>query len=127
MELVFVTILLALVEYMVMAAMVGRARAQSGVKAPAMSGHPDFERINRVHQNTLESLIVFVPAVWIFGLYLSALWAAVLGALFLVARVIYAIGYRRAAEKRAPGAGITGIVNLILIAGGLFGLDRSWQ
>jgi len=60
MELVFLTILLALVEYIVMAALVGRARAKYGISAPAMTGNPDFERANRVHINTLESLIVCV-------------------------------------------------------------------
>jgi glutathione S-transferase len=125
MELVFVTILLALLEYSVMAAMVGRARVKYGIQAPATTGNADFERVNRVHINTLENLIVFVPGVWIYGLYVSELWAAVLGVVFVVARGIYAAGYTRAAEKRGPGAGITGIVNLVLIVGGLFGLGRA--
>jgi len=124
MEWVLVTIVLALLEYAVMAALVGRARARYGVHAPATTGHPDFERVNRVHLNTLESLIVFVPAVWIFGAYVSTLWAAVLGMLFVLARAIYAVGYIRAAEKRGLGAGITGFVNLILLVGGLIGLAR---
>jgi glutathione S-transferase len=125
MELVFVTILLALLEYVVMAGLVGRARSTYGVKAPATTGHPDFERINRVHVNTLENLIIFVPAVWIFGLYASELWGAVLGAVFVMARALYAVGYIRAADKRGPGAGLTGIVNIVLIVGGLIGLGRA--
>ena len=54
-----------------MAALVGRARAKYGVLAPAMTGHPDFERANRVHMNTLENLIIFIPAVWIFATYVE--------------------------------------------------------
>jgi glutathione S-transferase len=125
MELVFVTISLALLEYTVMAALVGRARGKYGVKAPATTGNADFERVNRVHINTLENLIVFVPGVWIFGVYVSELWAAVLGAVFVIARAIYAVGYMQAADKRGVGAGITGIVNLVLIVGGLIGLGRA--
>lgn len=125
MELVFATILLALLEYTVMAALVGRARGRYGIKAPATTGHPAFERVNRVHINTLENLIVFVPAVWIFGVYVSALWAAVLGVVFVLARALYAVGYYRAAEQRGPGAGITGIVNIVLVVGGLIGLGRA--
>jgi uncharacterized membrane protein YecN with MAPEG domain len=125
MELVYGTILLALLEYIVMAGLVGRARAKTGVRAPAMTGHPEFERANRVHVNTLENLIIFVPAVWIFATYVSALYAAILGALFVVARVLYAIGYLQAAEKRAIGAGITGIVNIVLVVGGLIGIARA--
>ena len=125
MELVYGTILLALLEYIVMAALVGRARAKHGVRAPAMTGHPAFERANRVHVNTLENLIIFVPAVWIFATYLSPLYAAILGGLFVVARALYAVGYLKAAEKRSVGAGITGIVNTILVAGGLIGVARA--
>jgi glutathione S-transferase len=125
MELVYGTILLALVEYMVMAALVGRARGKHGIRAPAMTGHPDFERANRVHVNTLENLIIFVPAVWIFATYVSTLYAAILGEVFVIARAAYAIGYLQAAEKRGIGAGVTGLVNTVLVAGALIGVARA--
>lgn len=125
MELVYLTILLALAEYMVMAVFVARARAKYGVKAPATAGHPDFERVNRVHYNTLEALIVFIPAVLLFARYIHPLWAGVLGALFVIGRAVYAVGYYSAAEKRGPGAGITGVVNILLMAGALFGVIRA--
>ncbi|HUQ52137.1 MAG TPA: MAPEG family protein [Gammaproteobacteria bacterium] len=125
MELVYGTILLALLEYIVMAALVGRARAKYGIHAPAMTGHPDFERANRVHVNTLENLMIFVPGVWIFAIYLSPRWAAGLGAVFVVARAVYAIGYLKAAEKRSIGAGVTGCVNIVLVVGGLIGVARA--
>jgi glutathione S-transferase len=124
-ELVYGTILLALLEYIVMSALVGRARAKHGIRAPAMMGHPEFERANRVHVNTLENLIIFVPAVWIFATYVSTAWAAGLGALFVVARALYAVGYLQAAEKRSIGAGITGIVTVVLVVGGLIGVARA--
>lgn len=125
MELVYLTILLALVEYMAFAALVGRARAKYGVKAPATTGHPDFERVNRVHYNTLEALIVFIPAVLLFARYVDARWAAALGVLFLIGRAVYAVGYIRAAEKRGPGAGITGIVDIVLVLGSIYGVIRA--
>jgi uncharacterized MAPEG superfamily protein len=125
MELVYATISLALIEYMVMAGLVGRARAKYGIHAPATTGHPAFERANRVHVNTLENLIIFIPSVWIFAAYVNAAWAAGLGVLFVAARALYAVGYLRAAEKRSAGAGITGIVNVVLVAGGLIGLARA--
>jgi glutathione S-transferase len=125
MELVYVTIVLALVEYMVMGGLVGFARTKYRIAAPALTGHPDFERTNRVHVNTLENLIIFIPSVWIFGVYLSARWAAVLGFLFVAARAVYAVGYLKAAEKRSIGAGITGLVEIVLVAGSLVGLARA--
>jgi hypothetical protein len=57
-------ILLALVEYIVLVGLVGRARAKYGVKAPAISGPEAFDRIFRVQQNTLEGLVVFLPGLW---------------------------------------------------------------
>jgi glutathione S-transferase len=125
MELVYLTILLALIEYMVMGALVGRARAKHGIHAPAITGHPEFERANRAHVNTLENLIIFIPAVWLFAGYVSVPWAAGLGFLFVAARAAYAVGYLQAAEKRSMGAGITGLVEIVLVLGAVIGLARA--
>ncbi len=88
--------LLALLEYSILGMMVGRARAKYGVEAPATTGNPDFERYFRVHVNTLESLIVFIPAVWIFSLTVNYHFGVALGLLFVIARIIYASGYLKA-------------------------------
>jgi glutathione S-transferase len=124
MELVLVVMMIALIEYMVFGGLVGRARAQYGVRAPATTGHPQFERIYRVHQNTLEALVIFIPALFVFACYLSFTWAAALGLAFIVARAIYAASYIRSAEKRGIGAGLTGVVNIVLVLGGLWGLGK---
>ena len=121
-EPVFIAILVALLEYLVFGALVGRARARLGIRAPATVGHPDFERVYRVQQNTLENLIAFVPAIWIFGLYVSPLLAAGFGAAFVIARAIYAVGYIKAAEKRGIGAGLTGLIVGIVVLWGLVAL-----
>jgi glutathione S-transferase len=118
-------VLLALIEYLVLGSLVARARGKYAVAAPAVSGHPMFERYFRVHQNSLEQLIVFVPAVWLFGAYLSALWAAVLGVIFLAARALYAASYIGAPERRGPGAGLTFLVEIVLVIGALYGIVRS--
>jgi glutathione S-transferase len=118
-ELELVT-LLALLEYSVLGVMVGRARGTYGVEAPATTGNPDFERIFRVHVNTLESLIVFVPAVWIFSLTVSYHFGVALGLLFVIARILYAQGYISAAAKRGPGALASAVINAILVLGSLF-------
>ena len=113
-ELELVT-LLALLEYAILGAMVGRARQTYGIEPPATTGNPDFERYFRVHENTLESLIVFIPAFWIFSLTVNYHFGVALGVLFLIARVIYAQGYLSAAKKRAPGAIATTAINGILV------------
>src|SRR5579863_5931415 len=113
-ELAMITVL-ALFEYSILGVMVGRARLKYGVEAPATTGNPEFERYFRVHENTLEALIVFIPAVWIFSLTVNYHFGVALGALFLIARIIYASGYLSAAAKRAPGAMATGVINVVLI------------
>ena len=125
MELVYIVILLGLVFYTVLSFLVGRARAAHGVKAPAITGPEEFERTFRAHQNTLESLIVFVPAVWIFGMVVDPLWAAIVGLVYLIGRVLYAVGYIRAAQKRGPGMMIGFIATVVLVLGGLVGLIMS--
>ncbi len=125
MELVYIVILLGLVFYTVLSFLVGRARAAHGVKAPAITGPEEFERTFRAHQNTLESLIVFVPAVWIFGMVVDPLWAAIVGVVYLIGRVLYAVGYIRAAQKRGPGMMIGFIATVVLVLGGLVGLIMS--
>jgi glutathione S-transferase len=117
-------ILLALLEYMVFGFLVGGARARYKIAAPAISGHPDFERTFRVHYNTLELLVVFIPAIWLFGLYLNPRWGAIIGAVFLVGRALYAVGYIRAAEKRSIGATLSFAAVAVLLFGALFGVIR---
>ena len=91
---------LALIEYMVLGVMVGQARGRYKIEAPATTGDPMFERYFRVHQNTLESLIVFLPALWICGLTLSRRGAALLGLVYIVARVVYVRGYLQTGQAR---------------------------
>jgi len=115
---------LALIEYWLMGLLAGRARLKYGVPAPATTGHPIFERYYRVHQNTLEQLMVFVPALSIFALSGATQGAVVLGSLFIFARLIYAVGYVKNPDSRYYGAGATVLINAILLVGVLAALLR---
>jgi len=125
MEYVYIVMLLALIEYQVFGGLVGRARGKYQVKAPAVTGAPEFERAHRVHQNTLEGLITFLPAIWIFGMYASSTWASIIGIAFLIGRIVYARGYLADAEKRGTGAAISGIALIVLLLGALVGVVLS--
>ena len=114
--------LLALLQYSILGVMVGRARQRYGVEAPATTGNPEFERYFRVHQNTLESLIVFLPAMWIFAFAVHYHFGVALGVLFLIARIIYANGYLNAPARRGPGAIATEIINAILVLGSMISI-----
>jgi uncharacterized membrane protein YecN with MAPEG domain len=120
MELVAVVIGLALLEYFVFGALVGRARVQYKVDAPAIAGHPVFERYFRVQQNTLELLVMFVPATWLFGTFVSTNWAAILGAVYLVGRIVYLRTYVADPARRSAGFGLSILPILVMILGVLW-------
>lgn len=118
---IHLVMLLALLEYFGFALAVGRARYRYGVKAPATSGNIDFERYYRAQMNTLEQLIIFVPALWSFAIFISVPWAAGLGVAFIVGRLLYFVGYTKAAEKRSAGFGLATFAQLFLLIGGIVG------
>jgi uncharacterized MAPEG superfamily protein len=122
MEWIVLVTLLVSAEYFFLAVMVGKSRTETGVGAPKTVGDEKFERIFRVQQNTLEQLIIFFPALWVFGYYVSSSIGAALGVLFLVGRIMYARGYVQHPDKRAPGFIIGSLATLALIVGGLVGV-----
>ena len=113
--------LAALIFYLFTGFSAGRARHRLGVPAPAMTGHPEFERAIRVQYNTLEWLVVVLPAMWLFGSRFDPRIAAGLGAIWIVGRVLYMTGYMQDAAKRGPGFAIQGLATLILLIGALAG------
>ena len=117
-----IIIVLALIEYLALGFNVGRARSRYGIKAPATTGNPIFERHFRVHQNMLEQLVVFIPALIIFARHAGMRFAIILGILFLIARPVYAFGYVRDPEQRAIGAGVSFVIIGILVVGSLLAL-----
>lgn len=113
---------LALIVYFILGINVGRARVKYKILPPQMLDNPDFERVVRVHQNTLENLIMFLPALWLFSLWVNPFWGAGIGAIWIVGRVLYAQGYYQAVEKRLIGFGISTGAIVILLIGTLIGL-----
>ena len=80
-----------------------RARGKFGVKLPAISGNPDFERVFRAQMNTLEWLPIFLPSLWLFAIYIGDGIAAALGLIWAAGRILYVLGYAKAVEKRSTG------------------------
>ena len=95
--------LLSVILYFWIGCRVGQARVRFGVKAPATTGNPDFERAFRIQMNTLEWMPVFLPAIWLAAIYVSDIGAALLGLVWIAGRVLYMRGYSAAAEKRETG------------------------
>jgi glutathione S-transferase len=114
-----------LLEYFVFVILVGIARSKCGIDGPTMVGDPSFERALRVQQNTAEQLILILPSMWLFALYVSPIWASILGTVFLIGRAVYCIGYRAEAKKRGRGFIIGFGVWLVLLFGSIYGVVKA--
>lgn len=111
--------LLALLTYFWMGLQVPRARAKCGISAPAMTGDPLLERTIRAHYNTLEWLPIFLVSLWMFAVYWNELVAAALGVVWIVGRIVYALGYYSAPERRETGFLIQSLAAAVLLFGAL--------
>lgn len=121
MEAVAIVTGLILIQTFHFAFQVGQARMKHKIDAPAMIGDDEFMRVFRVHQNTVEQLVLFIPAMWMFAYYVHALTAAGIGLLFIVSRVIYRNQYVRDPRSRGKGFGPGALLMAILILGSIVG------
>jgi glutathione S-transferase len=121
MALVNLIVALALLQFFAFGAAVGRARGKYNVPAPATTGNEMFERYFRVQMNTLELLVMFIPAIWMFGFYVSAHIAAALGATYIVGRGIYYFSYVRDPKKRELGFALSAVPVAALVLGAIAG------
>ena len=111
--------LLALVLFLWMGIRVGSARQRHAVTAPATTGHPEFERHFRVQANTLEGLVMFLPSLWLFAIYVNEPIAAGLGLVWIIGRIMYMMSYVKEPTTRGSGFGIQAVATMVLMAGGL--------
>lgn len=117
--------LAALAVYFVAGILVGRARGQFDVKAPAITGPAGFDRVFRAHQNMLEWMPLFLPALWLFAFSVGDLWAAILGLVWSAARLGYTVAYSAEANKRGPYFLVQFLVVAVLWIGALTGIVRA--
>lgn len=116
--------LLALLLYILTLMGAGAARGRAKIPAPAMTGDPNFERALRVQMNTLESLPVFVPALWLFGLHWGDVIAAGIGAFWIIGRALYWRAYISDPKSRSIGFQIQGLATVVLLLGALWGVGQ---
>jgi glutathione S-transferase len=123
-----VTILIV-ITYFYTSIPVGRMRGKHGIKAPATSGHPEFDRAFRVHMNTLEQMPIILPLLWLATLFFHTIgWLpALFGLLWIVGRIVYMIAYMADPVKREAGFGITIVADLALLILAVMGIANDWM
>jgi len=114
--------LVTLLVYFWMAYEVGKARGKHDIPAPRMDGPDDFLRVLRVQGNTAENLLIFLPSLWLFAATVGDLWAAAIGLIYPIGRVVYARGYYAAALRRSTGFTIGLAATAVLLIGALIAL-----
>ena len=119
--------LLAIVISIGTALLVARVRTVTGIQPPAMSGDPRIERALRVQGNTMESFMMFLPALWLAALYFQGWVPPIIGLVWCLGRVIYAAGYVKAAERRHLGFGISMLSVIALIVLAVIGIVGAWM
>ena len=113
---------LALLQLVFFGVLVGSARTKYGVHAPATTGHPQFERMYRVQMNTLELLVVMVPALYLSARYWSPTLIAVGGAVYLLGRMVYWRSYTKDPATRTLGFGLSIFPILVMLGATLVGI-----
>jgi uncharacterized membrane protein YecN with MAPEG domain len=91
-----------------------------------MTGDPRLERAVRAHLNTVEWMPIFLPSLWLFAVYWSATWAAAIGAVWVVARIAYFIGYLADPAKRFWGFLMQSVATFTLLFGALGRIVYLW-
>ena len=117
--LVAIVTLVSLLVYVWMILRIPGVRRRTGIDAPAMTGDPALERHLRVQANTVEWLVIYLPALWLFAIYWNDLFAAAMGAVWIIGRIVYALGYAADPKKRELGFIIQALATAILVFGAL--------
>lgn len=125
MQYVELVAVVAVLQFFSFGALTGSARRKSGLKAPAVTGHEGFERMYRVQLNTMETLVAFLPALFIASKYWPAPVVAGLGVVYIVGRHIYWRAYVSDPSKRGTGFMMSMLPTLSLLVMALAGVVLS--
>ena len=126
MEAVVIVTALALIQFIVFGIQVSRTRGESGIKAPTMTGSPELDRMFRVHVNTMEQLVLFIPALWLYAYYVNPLWAAGIGLVYVIGRFIYRAAYLKDPSNRTLGFALSFLPSAVMLVWVLIVATKSY-
>lgn len=115
----------ALIVYTFFSFKVGAARGRHNVPAPATDGPPEFQRYLRVQMNTLEQIVVALPAIWLCAIWVGDQWGGIGGAAWIAGRALYARSYYADPKKRGPGFMIATTASTAMLIAALVAILRA--
>lgn len=118
-------LVIAMLVYFVITLNVGTARAKWNVPAPQSGGHPEFDKRYRVQMNTVEQLVMFVPAVLVGAPVLGDAATAGVALVWSLGRILFAAAYYKDPAKRSLGFSLTLLPSFILLVAGAYGAVRG--
>ncbi|MGY8985108.1 MAG: MAPEG family protein [Sphingomonadales bacterium] len=86
---------------------VGGLRGKTGVNAPSCTGDETFERAFRVHMNSLEQFVIFLPMLWLGSQVVGDFYAGVAGGIWVIGRIVYSQAYMKDPKSKAMGSYLT--------------------
>jgi glutathione S-transferase len=114
--------IVAVIVYFSQSFFVATGRSKYNVPVPKTMGvNDDFDRVWRVHYNTLEQMPIFLPLMWIFALTVSSFYAFVFGILWSIGRIAYMVGYYKSVKGRHnPIEMLSSVSVLVFVVGSLW-------
>jgi len=106
-------------QYILFGTLVAKARQTYSIKAPAVSGNANFERMYRVHMNTLELLVVFFPSAYAAAHYWPQWAVAAAMCVYLAGRFVYWRAYVANPASRTLGFTLSLAPNMVMALGAL--------
>ena len=79
----------------------GAAKRANGLRPYDLIENETARIADRIHMNTVESVVVFLPLLWVGAVYADAMIASILGVIWVLSRVGYAYAYAKEPSSRA--------------------------
>ena len=116
---------LALLFYYIVVAHTALLRVRHQIGEPTTTGHPQFDIAFWLQQKTGHQPIMLLLGLWLYAYYFSSLWAGIIGFLWILTRMFFAIRFINEPKSSPVGDWISRGMIVWLVVGSLVGITLS--